>query len=59
MVGTGEAYAYDVYENGEKAAEIMINKDTGLLSKIKMEDGSMTCTLSEYKLSGFTIPEYK
>lgn len=57
--GTGDAYVYDVYENGEKAAEVMVNKDTGLYSKIKMEDGSMTCTLNEYKLNSYTIPEYK
>ena len=57
--GTGEAWMYDVYEDGKKIAEVMINKETGLYSKIKMEDGSMTYTLSEYKLSGFTIPEYK
>ena len=56
---TGEAWMYDVYEDGKKIAEVMINKETGLYSKIKMEDGSMTYTLSEYKLSGFTIPEYK
>lgn len=57
--GTGEAWMYDVYEDSKKIAEVMINKETGLYSKIKMEDGSMTYTLSEYKLSGFTIPEYK
>ena len=57
--GTGEAWMYDVYEDGKKIAEVMINKETGLYSKIKLEDGSVTYTLSEYKLSGFTIPEYK
>lgn len=57
--GTGIAWAYDAYENGEKIAEIKVDQKTGLFVKIKTENGDTNVSLQEYKLSGDIIPAYK
>lgn len=56
---TGEVYVYDVMENNECTGQICIDKATGLMVKLKDEQGASVFSVQDFKISNVEIPAYK
>lgn len=56
---TGDAYVYDVIENGKTVGTIMINKETGLFAKWMDENGKEVMSAQKISVTDVEIPEYE
>lgn len=55
----GKVYVYEMYQSGEKQADVWVDAKSGLITSFRTVDGNTSITLSEYTLDGYDIPQYK
>lgn len=56
---TGDAYVYDVLDNGTLAGQVCVDKATGLMVKMTDAAGNNTFTVTQLKTTGVQVPAYK
>lgn len=56
---SGDAYQYDVLQDGKVSGTLLIDKATGLAVSLKDVEGNSVFTVHEIKTSDLGIPQYK